>query len=142
MRNTNTNSSSAFRLPLLLISLVVILLIGIVGLITFYQVNYASRIVPGVKLGGLDMSGMKPEQAFAAASAQSMYFRSQALTLKVGESKFVYRPADFGVGLDPALTTKLALSIGHQGDLQARLREQARAWWNGVDVSPVVLLRT
>ena len=141
MRNTNTNSIPAFRLPLLLISLVVILLVSVAGLITFYQVNYAGRVFPGVKMGGLDLSGMRPEQAFGAANAQSMYFRSQALTLKVGESKFVYRPADFGVGLDPALTTKLALSIGHEGDLQARLREQARVWWNGVDVSPVVLLQ-
>ena len=106
MRNTNTNSSPALRLPLLLISLVAILLVSVAGLITFYQVNYAGRVFPGVKMGGLDLSGMRPEQAFSAANAQSMYFRSQALTLKVGESKFVYRPADFGVGLDPALTTK------------------------------------
>ncbi|NJM41295.1 MAG: hypothetical protein HC853_11270 [Anaerolineae bacterium] len=139
--NSSPNPGPALRLPLLLASLIAILAVSVVGFITFYQVNYAGRVFPGVKMGGLDLSGMRPEQAFATANAQSMYFRSQALTLKVGESKFVYRPADFGVGLDPALTTKLALSIGHEGDLQARLKEQANAWWNGVDVSPVVLLQ-
>ena len=117
------------------------LLVGGVGLMTFFQLSYAGRVFPGVKLSGTDLSGMRPEQVFAAANAQSVYFRSQALTLKVGESKFVYRPADFGVGLDPADTTKIALSVGHEGEWRTRLKEQFNAWWSGVDVSPVVLLQ-
>lgn len=110
-----------------------------VGAVLSFQLYYASRVMPGVKLGGIDISGMRPEQVFDTAHAQSYYYRAQSLKLKISDSTFVYRPADFGAGLDPAETTKRAMSIGHDGDLQARLREQFNTYWNGKEIAPVTV---
>ena len=111
----------------------------VVGAVLAFQWYYSGRVVPGVKLAGIDLSGMLPEQVFDTAHAQSYYYRAQSLNLKIGDSSFVYRPADFGVGLDPAETTLRALRVGHQDDLQARLREQVNAYWNGVSIAPVTV---
>jgi len=139
--NTQTGMGVLGRILLSALGVIVVLAVGVVGVLGFYQLNYGGRVFPGVKLAGMDLGGMRPEQVFNAAQAQSYYYRSRALTLKVGESKFVYRPADFGVGLDPAETARRAMSVGHEGDWALKLREQYQAWWNGIDISPVVLLQ-
>ena len=140
-RAGNSGISVLGRVLISVAGVMVVLVVGVVGVLGFYQLNYNGRVFPGVKLAGMDLGGMRPEQVFNAAQAQSYYYRSRALTLTVGESKFVYRPADFGVGLDPAETARRAMSVGHEGDWGLKLREQFRAWWDGIDVSPVVLLQ-
>jgi vancomycin resistance protein YoaR len=93
-----------------------------------------------VRLQGIDLSGMTPEEIFFVAQSQSDYYHSNAITLRAGDQQFRYRPADFGVGLDPAETARNALTVGREGGWQAQLRQRFEAWWHGVDVSPVVRL--
>ncbi|MDW8352858.1 MAG: VanW family protein, partial [Anaerolineae bacterium] len=87
---------------------------------------------------GIDLSGMTPEEVFAIAQIQSEYFHLPAINVRAADRRFVFRPADFGVGLDPAETARVALSVGRQGDLLTQIRQRFEAWWYGIDVSPVV----
>lgn len=129
---------SLFRpLYLLFATLVVGLAYG-VGMLAYHHINYQNRVFPGVRLQGIDLSGMTPEEVFAIAQLQSQYFHSPAISVQAAEQRFVFRPADFGVGLDPAETVRVALSVGRQGDLQTQIRQRFEAWWRGIDVSPVV----
>lgn len=108
--------------------------------LAYHHLHYQGRAFPGVRLQGIDLSGMTPEEIFFVAQSQSDYYHSNAITLRAGDQQFVYRPADFGVGLDPAETARTALSVGREGDWQAQVRQRFDAWWRGIDVSPVVRL--
>ncbi len=127
-----------FRPFHLLFATLVVGLAYVVGMVAYHHVNYQNRVFPGVRLQGIDLSGMTPEEVFAIAQLQSQYFRLPAITLYAADQRYVFRPADFGVGLDPAETTRTVLGVGRQGDLQTQIRQRFEAWWHGVDVSPVV----
>lgn len=129
-----------FRPIYLLLAALVIGLGCAVGALGYHHFSFQGRAFPGVRLQGIDLSGMSPEEIFFVAQSQADYFHSPAVTLRAGEQTFTYRPADFGVGLDPAETARAALAIGREGDLQAQFRQRFEAWWHGVDVSPIVRL--
>ncbi|BCX05265.1 MAG: VanW family protein [Candidatus Roseilinea sp.] len=124
-------------LYLLFATLIVGLMYGM-GMLAYHHVNYQNRVFPGVRLQGIDLSGLTPEEVFAIAQLQSKYFHLPAITVHAADQRYVFRPADFGVGLDPAETARVALSVGRQGDLQTQIRQRFEAWWHGIDVSPVV----
>ncbi len=129
-----------FRPAFLLLAVVLVGVISLAGALGYQHFHYQNRAFPGVRLQGVDVSGMSPEEVFFVAQSQSQYFQSPQIKLRAGEQQFTYRPADFGVGLDPAETTKAALSVGRTGDLQAQIKQRFEAWWRGIDVSPVVRL--
>ncbi|HEY3340482.1 MAG TPA: VanW family protein, partial [Anaerolineae bacterium] len=74
------------------------------------------------------------------AQDKSTFFRTPALTLNTAGRMVNLRPADFGAGLDPAATTQRALNVGRDADLFTNLAHQLNAWWNGVQIAPVVQL--
>jgi len=127
-----------FRPLHLLFAMLVIGLAYVVGMLAYHQVNYRDRVFPGVRLQGTDLSGMTAEEVFAIAQLKSQYFHLPAITLQAADQRFVFRPADFGAGLDPAKTAQAALAVGRQGDLQTQIRQRFEAWWYGMDISPVV----
>lgn len=127
-----------FRPLYLLLAIPVVGTVCVLGVLTHHHVNYHNRAFPGVHLQGIDLSGMRPEEIFAVAQLQAEYYRLPAITLRADDRRFVFRPADFGVGLDPAATAQAALRVGREGDLPTQVRQRIEAWWRGVDVSPVV----
>ncbi|HEY3341589.1 MAG TPA: peptidoglycan binding domain-containing protein, partial [Anaerolineae bacterium] len=138
MRSPARKSSA---LPALLVALLVVLVVGgAAGVVVAFDVTYTGRAFPGVHLQGVDLSGMTPEEIFRVAQDKSTFFRTPALTLNVAGRMVNLRPADFGAGLDPAATTQRALNVGRDADLFTNLAHQMNAWWNGVQIAPVVQL--
>ncbi|PJF47318.1 MAG: hypothetical protein CUN48_09310 [Candidatus Thermofonsia Clade 3 bacterium] len=129
---------SLFRPLYLLFAMLVVGLAYGVGALAYHHIYYQNRVFPGVHLQGIDLSGMTPEEVFAVAQLQSQYFHLPAIRVQAAEQQYVFRPADFGIGLDPAETVRVALSVGRQGDLLTQIRQRFQAWWRGIDVSPVV----
>ena len=129
-----------FRPLYVLAAVVVISIACLAGGIAYHQTRYEGRAFPGVRLQGIDLSGLSPEEIFNVAQLQGRYFTTPSIVLRANGQTFTYRPADFGVGLDPAETARAAMSIGREGDLSTQLRKRIEAWWRGVDVSPVVRL--
>ena len=128
-------------LPFLLATLIALLFAPLAA-ISWHQAQHEGRVFGGVRLNGVDISGMLPDEVFALAQQQSSYYGSPALKLKVGELAFDYKPAEFGSTFDPAATTRFAMEIGRTGDWQAQLRERAEVYWRGVEIGPVVRMDT
>jgi vancomycin resistance protein YoaR len=131
---------SFFRPAFLLLAVVLVGVVSLAGVLGTQHFTYQNRAFPGVRLQGMDVSGMTPEEIFFVAQAQSQYFHSPQIKLRAGDQQFAFRPADFGVGLDPAETAKSAMNVGRSGDLETQLKQRFEAWWRGIDVSPVVRL--
>jgi vancomycin resistance protein YoaR len=129
---------SLFRPVYVLLALVLVGLISLAGVLSYHHFTFQNRAFPGVRLQGVDVSGMGPEEIFFVAQAQSHYFHSPLIKLSAGDRQFTYRPADFGVGLDPAETARAAMNVGRAGDLEQQVRQRFEAWWHGIDVAPVV----
>ena len=119
-------------------ALLVPLAAAVLGLLLF-QISYADRAFPGVRLQGTDMGGLRAEEIFRIAQKKgAAYFQAPNVTLRIADRQTSLRPADLGAGLDAGASTLSALSVGRDSDLWARLKAQARAWWLGVEVAPVV----
>ena len=128
------------RITLVLFGIAVAILVVLVGGMLAFQITYSGRALPGVRVKGVDVSGMLPEEIFRVAQAQSTYFRSPALMLHLPEKVVTLRPGDFGTGLDPAATTQRALDVGREADLLVRLGRQLHTWLGGgQNVEPVIV---
>lgn len=134
---TNNPKNVLFRLFLALpVTLVVFSLLAIIALLGF-EVVYADRVYPGVYVQNIDLSGMTREETDQAL-AEALQYADQ------GEVQFTYQdliwkvnPIDLGFVIDPETSAQQAFSVGRGGWLPSNLFEKARAWFTGVQISPV-----
>lgn len=111
---------------------------GLAGLAA-YDLAYRGRIYPGVEVWGVDLSGLKPEQAAAALAGAVPYPAQPAFLLSDGQTTRTYTPADLGVSFDVAATALAAYQVGRQGDWPADWAARVQAWHDGVQLSPVLV---
>ncbi len=124
-------------LALVLGLLLFLLLLG--GGIVGYQLRYAGKIFPGVRVAGLDVSGLKPEAAAALAQARFTYPKSGRILLQDQEKAWLAAPADLGLYLDPETTARAAFAVGRTGGIGERLSAQLQAWQEGVELAPALV---
>jgi vancomycin resistance protein YoaR len=124
----------AFMALLLGLVLLVVLIILLPGA---YSHMYAGRIFPGVTVGGVDVSGMSPEQAAALLTQRLDYPQRGKIAFQEGTTMWTVKPADLGLFLDAQTTSLAAYNFGRTSSLTARLAEQWRAWSSGVDLAPL-----
>lgn len=110
-----------------------ILLIG-------YNVWYFGRIFPGVRIAGVDVSGLTRDQAAVKLNQVVQYPLSGKLLLREGEKAWVVAPAQMGMLFDPAATAENAFRMGRSGGIISVLFNQLHAFQSGMDVAPVVIL--
>lgn len=103
-----------------------------------FDLAYRGRIYPGVQAWGVDLSGLRPEEAALALTAAFTYPQNEAFILADGASTRTLRPADLGVTFDVGATVLAAYGIGRSGDLLADWQAQYAAWHDGVQVAPVI----
>jgi vancomycin resistance protein YoaR len=112
---------------------------GAVGL-GLYASTHAGRIYEGVKVAGVNVSGLTPEQARASLDAHFAEYAETPLTLSAGERAFHVTPADVGARLDSDTTVETAMAWGREGSLWDQSRAWARALVRGVSIAPVIAL--
>ena len=110
-----------------LLLFVILLIGGIIG----YQLRYAGKIFPGVKVAGIDVSGLKPAEASALAQSQFTYPQAGRLLLQDTDKAWLAAPVDLGLYLDPETTASAAYEIGRSGTIGDRLSAQFQAWREG-----------
>lgn len=103
-----------------------------------FDLAYRGRIYPGVQAWGVDLSGLKPEEAALALTAAFTYPQNEAFALADGTTVRTLRPADLGVTFDVGATVLAAYNIGRSGDVLADWRAQYAAWHEGVQVAPIL----
>ena len=103
-----------------------------------YQVVYADRIYPGVSVAGIDLSGLKEEEAYQRLVEDLPYTYSGEIQLTDQDQVWTVRPIDLGYLVDPTGTAQEALAVGREHWLGRDMLDQAQAWFKGVELAPVV----
>ncbi len=111
---------------------------GSVGALYAYDQQYVGRVLPGVRVGGVDLSGMDP--ATAAEQLRLAYASlgegELVLTGPDGDESISY--ADFGRGPDVEAMLAEAMAVGRDGNAVDRVIADARTALNGVVLTPRV----
>jgi vancomycin resistance protein YoaR len=103
-----------------------------------FEATFAGRIFPGVQVWGVDLGGMRPEEAVLALEAHFPYSSQPMVTLRDGERIWSVRPRELGIQLDAAAVAQSAYRLGRSGTTQENLQTQARLVWSGTQLGPVV----
>lgn len=126
------------RLPILIVSGVLLLLLILMIAVGLFQFRYQNRIVPGVSAYGVPLADMTPDEARAALDAAFNYDESTVFTFRDGDAFWQLTAADLGVAFDAEATVAEAYAAGHSGNLVFDVMDQALVWLNGHHVAPTV----
>ena len=118
------------------IGFVAFILIAMVMLLSF-EIGYSKRIYPGVNVDELNLSGLTLEEAGDQLAETLSYSYDGALMLSYQDQEWEVRPIDMGFLLDPSVNAQFAYDVGRSGWLVSNLTEKGRAWFTGVQLSPV-----
>ncbi|HET7028012.1 MAG TPA: peptidoglycan binding domain-containing protein, partial [Candidatus Limnocylindrales bacterium] len=121
------------------LGLVVALGIGVAAIYA-YGASYAGRILPGVRIGDVDVAGLTRAEATArlADAYASFGTGSIVLTAPTGDLRFSY--ADIGRRPDVDAMVANALAVGRSGSPIERTVAEARTAFTGVVLDPRVTL--
>lgn len=104
-----------------------------------YQLIYAGKIFPGVSVGGVDVSGLSPNEAALKLSQTLSYPITGKILFRDGEKVWVASPSELGMVFDPTASALAAYDYGRKGGLFVALTGQINSRGLGADVAPVVL---
>lgn len=104
-----------------------------------YQLLYAGKIFPGVSVGGVDVSGLSPNEAALKLSQTLSYPITGKILFRDGEKFWVASPSELGMVFDPTASALAAYNYGRKGGLFVALTGQINSRGLGTDVAPVVL---
>lgn len=104
-----------------------------------FNLYYSGSVFPGVRVAGVDLSGLPEEQAQALLSERLTYFRNGRVVLRDGQQTWVNTPGEVGLLLSPEASVEEAMAWGRRGGPAARLNAQFRAWYQGVSLPPMLI---
>src|SRR6478609_10027154 len=108
------------------------------GALYAFDQQYLGRVLPGVRLGNLDLSGLD-EAAAADRIATEYAALAQGEVVVTGPDGAASIPyAEFGRGPDVAAMVQAAMSVGRGGDPVSRVIANARTAVNGATIQPMV----
>ncbi len=125
-----------------LLSLFIGLLIFGLSLFVFIigaQIWYAGRIFPGVKVAGIDVGGLRPQEAAQRISEGITFPQQGKILLRDGEQIWIATPAQMGMYLDPQTSARSAYQVGRSGWILERLRIQFYAWLSENNLAPALI---
>src|SRR5262245_33983358 len=130
--------STRFRFAVaFLIGLLVATAIGI-GALYAYDRHYDGRILPGVRIGSTDLSGLDAAAAGAAIRQAYGNLADGSVTLKAEGREKTIPFADIGRGPDVDAMVDEALAVGRDGNVAERLIADARTALRGIVLAPKV----
>jgi len=121
--------------------LLCVVLVALLGSALAFELYHADRIYPGVRVWGVEVGGMRPEEA-AGALREGLGFDAPLVALSGLEGSQVVqtmRPVDLGLALDPGATLASAYALGRDGPAAMGVLEHVRLLARGADLPPVVI---
>lgn len=100
---------------------------------------YAGRIFPGVHIAGVDVGGLRPQEAAQRVAEQVSYPGQGKILLRYGEKIWVATPAELGLMLDSQTTAQSAYQIGRKGWMLDQMQTQFYAWYSGEEILPTFI---
>src|SRR5688572_12995197 len=109
-----------------------------VGALYAYDQQYLGRVLPGVRVGTVDLSGLEP--AVAAERLRDAYgsLSEGEIVLKAPQGTTTISYADIGRGPDIEAMLAEALAVGREGNPVERVIADARTAIRGVTLQPRV----
>jgi lipoprotein-anchoring transpeptidase ErfK/SrfK len=113
------------------VSLIVVCLLVVTGggaTFAAYRYDRATidRILPGVSIGGVDVSGLTREQATAAVQQQSQSRLSSPITITAGSKRWRVSPSDLGMRSFVSRAVDRALALSGTLDTASRIWHRLR----------------
>ncbi len=109
-----------------------------VGALYAYDQQYAGRILPGVSVGGVDLSGLTPEAAGAALDEAYQAAGDGRIVVTGPDSSTTITFAEIGRRVDTGALVTTALGVGRDGSAIDRAVANARTALRGIDLAPRV----
>lgn len=117
-----------------LIALAAFLLVLAFGFIAF-QIYFSARVLPGVSVWNIDLSGKSLDESAAALEAAfNAKFNTARVDLSDGQTAWIANPIDLGITFDARATAQAALDLSRRG-----VDGQAQVLLNGADLAPRIV---
>jgi vancomycin resistance protein YoaR len=140
LRTDRTSAAAKSRFVLAFAAgLIAVLLLGAGALYAFDR-QYDGRILPGVRAGSVDLSGLTPEAARTRLGAIYAPAGEGELVLAAGDRTVRVPYADVGRRIDVDGLVATATAMGRSGSPFDRLIGNARTALRGVDLDPRMLI--
>jgi vancomycin resistance protein YoaR len=120
-----------------LVGLLISMALGI-GALYAYDRQYEGRILPGVSIGGIDMSGFDPVTASAAIHQAYDHLGEGSITFRADGKQTTIPYDEIGRGPDVDAMVAEALGVGRDGNPAERVIADAQTALRGVVLSPKV----
>lgn len=136
----------AVRLPLLVVSGLVLMFFVLVATLAGYQFMYQDKVYPGVStVYGLDLTGMTRDEARAALQDRFTYAKDATFVFHYTDpvtqqsTSWEFTASELGIELDLDATLDAVFSVGRDGGATGNLWNQWKVWRNGYPVSPRIV---
>lgn len=110
------------------------------GALAAYESSNSGRILPGVHVGSVDLSGLSPAQAAARLRSSFGVLEDGTLTIRAGDATREVSYEDLGRRIDVDGIVAEAMSIGRGGPAIERLASNIRILVGGVEIAPTATL--
>jgi vancomycin resistance protein YoaR len=120
-----------------LVGLLAAMAIG-AGALYAYDQRYVGRVLPGVRVGDVDLSGVDPATAADRLRAAYGALGDGTITLTGPDGDHTIAFADIGRAPDVASMVEEAMAVGRDGNVVERVVADARTALRGVILSPRV----
>jgi vancomycin resistance protein YoaR len=94
------------------------------------------RVYPGVRVAGIDLTGVRRSEAAALINSQLNYPLAGQVTLTYGERSWQFSPAQLGLRLDAEASGRAAYSVGRSIWPWQAISEKIRTMREGVNLAP------
>ena len=121
-----------------LIFLLCFLLVSLLGSALMFELYYAERIYPGVRVWDVDVGGVRPGDA-AAILERGLGVDAPLVTLRGPDGSWSVRPADLGLQIDPSATLLPAYALGRGQSWSDNLLTQLWLLVYGESFPPIVV---
>ncbi|SFR02948.1 VanW family protein [Desulfoscipio geothermicus] len=100
----------------------------------------SEKIINGVYVGPVDLSGLSREQAGEKLTALADKLAGSNIALRYGDHAWTVDAGSLGVRLDTEKTLQKALTVGHTGSILHQWRERRRVKRDGINIKPDVTI--
>ena len=121
----------AFVVVIALAAFVMVLAFGFIG----FQIYFSQRVLPGVSVWNVDLSGKSLDEAAAELDAAfKAKFNTARVDLSDGQTAWIANPIDLGITFDARATAQAALALSQRG-----VDGQTQVLMNGADLAPRIV---
>ncbi len=115
--------------------IIVLSAVALIGLTIIHGLSFRGDVAPGVRVGGIDLGGLSPEDAKALIHQQLSPKLDRTITVRLDQQSAEMVPADLGATIDTTQTVAIAMRTG-------RLRSLLLPFIYSSDLRPVIATPT